>query len=188
VGLSVCHAGVAGAPGVGVPPHPALLGLVAALREPQVGAGSEVTGVDDFAVRKRRVYGTVLVDLATGKAVELLADREVATLEAWLAAKSGAKVICGTRAGNAGTAHRGCLPGPAGQPEDGSGSASPGQPPPKHEALQDVFAQKRRCRIERYGCPTWPFSDWLEPLTYDDYVANALIPPTRARPTSVPID
>jgi transposase len=57
-----------------------------------------VLGVDDFAFRKGRSYGTILVDQEQHRIVDLLADREAATLAAWLAGHSGIEMVTRDRA------------------------------------------------------------------------------------------
>jgi transposase len=52
-----------------------------------------VVGVDDWAYRKGRNYGTILVNLETHKPITLLPDRESETLTKWLKAHPGVKVI-----------------------------------------------------------------------------------------------
>jgi transposase len=46
----------------------------------------ECLGIDDFAFRRGRTFGTVVVDLDSHQIIDLLPDRQVETAAAWMAA------------------------------------------------------------------------------------------------------
>ncbi|MEF9908683.1 ISL3 family transposase [Streptomyces sp. P5-A9] len=99
VGLALAgRAGARMARVFGVPvSRSTVLRLVAALPEPQPPA-PRVVGVDEYATRKGRVYGTVLVDVETRRPVDLLSDRKASSLARWLAERPGIEVVCRDRA------------------------------------------------------------------------------------------
>ncbi|MCU7821118.1 ISL3 family transposase [Kitasatospora sp. DSM 101779] len=73
-----------------------LLRLIRALPDP-ASPVPRVLGIDEFALRKGHVYATVLVDIETRRAVDLLPDRTVATVRSWLAGHPGVEVVCRDR-------------------------------------------------------------------------------------------
>jgi transposase len=70
--------------GIAVSRHTALRALLAVplpvLEVPRV------LGTDDFALRKGRVYATILIDAETGRRVDVLEGRTAGVAEAWLRA------------------------------------------------------------------------------------------------------
>jgi len=59
-----------------------------------------VLGVDDFCFRRRQTYGTLLIDLERHHVVDVLPDRQEATLATWLTAHPGIEIISRDRAGD----------------------------------------------------------------------------------------
>ncbi len=69
-----------------------LLRLVRAAPLP-VAAAPQIVGVDDWAWRKGRRYGTILCDLARHRAIDLLPERSADSVAAWLSAFPDVSVV-----------------------------------------------------------------------------------------------
>ncbi|MFD9336670.1 ISL3 family transposase [Streptomyces sp. NPDC060028] len=72
--------------------------ILGELTAPPVPARApRILGIDEFAFRKGRTYGTVLVDVESSRPVDVLPDRETGTVAAWLQEHPGAEIICRDR-------------------------------------------------------------------------------------------
>ncbi len=58
-----------------------------------------MVGIDEWAWRRRQRYGTLICDLERRRVLDLLPDREPATVKAWLSAHPGVRVVARDRAG-----------------------------------------------------------------------------------------
>ena len=94
--------------GIGVSRHTALRVLLAV---PLPGLEvPRVLGIDDFALRKGRVYATILIDAETGRRVDVLEGRTADVVEAWLRAHPGVEIVTRDGSGAYGEAVRSALP------------------------------------------------------------------------------
>ncbi|WP_431197157.1 ISL3 family transposase [Streptomyces flavusporus] len=69
-----------------------------------------VPGVDDFALKRRHRYATVIIDAETGERIDVLPDRTAQTLITWLREHPGAAYVCRDGSGSYGEAIRQALP------------------------------------------------------------------------------
>lgn len=69
-----------------------------------------VLGIDDFALKRRHRYATVLIDAETRERIDVLPDRTTQALAAWLREHPGAGYVCRDGSASYGEAIRQTLP------------------------------------------------------------------------------
>ena len=65
---------------------------------PRIGGILSALGIDDFAMRRGDKYGTIFVNVETGKPLDLLPDRTAEAVLPWLASHQEIEVVSRDRA------------------------------------------------------------------------------------------
>ena len=73
-------------------------------RAPEARPASRVIGIDDWAWKRGHRYGSIVCDLERREIVDVLPDREAATVEAWMAAHPEVEIVSRDRGGGYGQA------------------------------------------------------------------------------------
>ncbi len=107
IGLSTCgEVGARLADRLGIATSPTtVLRRIMDLPLPPVGTVTHL-GIDDFALRRGRTYGTVLVDLKHHKVLDLLPDRKAETAQVWIEAHPEIDLVSRDRGGDYAAAAR----------------------------------------------------------------------------------
>ncbi|MCQ4080844.1 ISL3 family transposase [Streptomyces sp. RB6PN25] len=69
-----------------------------------------VVGIDDFALKRRHRYATIVIDAESGERIDVLPDRKAETVTKWLREHPGAEYVCRDGSGSYGEAIRQALP------------------------------------------------------------------------------
>ena len=66
---------------------------------PSTPTSARIVGIDDFAWRRGHTYGTIVCDLERRRIIDLLPDREIGTVTAWLKDHPTIEIVCRDRGG-----------------------------------------------------------------------------------------
>ncbi len=86
-----------------------ILRRIMALPPEPIGEVPQI-GIDDFSFRRGRKFGTIVVDLQTHRALDVLADRTADTSAAWMAAHPELEIVSRDRGGDYAAAAYKCAP------------------------------------------------------------------------------